>query len=343
MRTAHTVLPIFCCGSLLTAALVGPACNGGSDLAMPPDGGAGANNDDAAVPVAAPPPPPALIETLCTAHATTECARFSECMPFYFGMTYGTTALCLGREKLACALRLAAEGTRMGEGFMAGCTQAVATASCAAIVGGRITGAALPGCVAPTGAIAPGRPCGSNDQCTTGYCKRDGNCGVCAVRAAPGRSCAFRTDCQLGHLCQSGVCVIPSDENGSCATDLSCTGDLACIAGKCQRPLGPGSACDPDADKCALYSGVLCHPESLRCEPIELREPGRSCGYLGNDVIALCKDGGSCDIGLFENAGTCVPAAIDGETCGGADGACVQPALCLGVGVCGFPSINSCL
>ena len=135
---------------------------------------------------------------------------------------------------------------------------------------------------------APGQPCGSASDCSSGLCTS----GTCAVGCAPscpdGHSCASGADCATNE-CMSGTCAAPScgpscPDGHLCGANGDCSSG-ACVANHCSTPscspsCGDGQTCGAGSD----CSSATC--TAVRAPRRRARPRARSVASVGPTVTA---------------------------------------------------------
>jgi hypothetical protein len=210
----------------------------------------------------------------------------------------------------------------------ADCTETAPPASCAHVTYGR---------------IASGRPCNSDDECTTGWCDFSATTPICKVPGAEGDPCeggrvGDNPSCGPGLFCEgfsTESCVLaypPGASGDPCPPSYACAAGLYCdlwLSTPTCVPLGlPGSACHGDggctpgltcgpADVCASWigAGADCTSTQTACGN------GLYCGSGGTCVElplvgASCADSGSCWEGFCSTPEQiCKPLRPNGALC----------------------------
>lgn len=281
----------------------------------------------------------------CAAYASTRCARYQQCLPFSFGLKYGSLADCESSTEQSCPLEVAAPGTSRTAAALRACAAASMAQTCSEWL--TSTPAA---CSAP-GTNANGAACEYDSQCSTTYCHRaaDGWCGKCEARTPVGGHCdphegACTDGSNCGHSCtEAGPCpkdeanwhcLSPKQENEACPFGSECRSDLYCVSGVCRKALALGEPCGDDV--------VLCAPELLCSSGAN----GRTCKMASYAVLGaacnvseaqFCNASGTCSDGngqAVSGAGTCKSAAAPGQPC--ASG-CTAAAKCSAASICVLP------
>jgi hypothetical protein len=320
---------------LLAAAVVG--C--GSVTAINPDGGGGAGGAgsggsgpaDSAIDQAP------TIGQACDQTAAALCDALEMCASFMVRVLYGDKATCVSRVALGCAGDQSVPGTTRTVADVVACGQAVVTASCTDLFASRYPEA----CRVKPGERVNGTACGSDWQCQSTYCRKTGQCGVCAPKADLGGACTVDGGCLAGMLCANSRCVTPGGAGASCNDNQPCRNDLYCpsaTAGMCAAKVDAAGPCADSASACDLAKGVACNPFTMVCDRVGVAKGGEGCGLI-NGGLTICVGLNPCR-GLV---GVCASPAADGTACGAAaDGLnCVPPAQC-DMGICRLPSAQSC-
>src|SRR5262249_35252873 len=207
-------------------------------------------------------------------------------------------------------------------------------------------------CLVKPGLRLDGQGCGSSWQCMSTHCeKTNGDCGVCAPRAAAGGACTVDEGCTVGRVCAGQKCVMPGALGATCGDGAPCRGGLYCATSAttantktCATPLGVGGSCATDSNACDFAKGVGCNPFASppTCAMVAAAKGGEACGIV-NNTLTICIVLNSCN-GLslipLSTTGTGPNPAGDGQQC--TDSVhCLPPANCVG-GLCRLPSSSSC-
>jgi len=299
-------------GSVLgfVLALV-PACSDSDPILIPdastetPDGAlpesdAGAEGGDGNV------------EETCAEYARLECARDRDCFSVYLDWTYGSYEACLPESRQTCLVWSSLAGSSLTAQQLVTCLRAYVTAGCDAA-------GPFAECQAAPGTLSSGSGCLLNDQCFSGYCRREGTngCGECAGKLSEGAACSRAADCQSGR-CSDGRCAPILKEGEGCPVSTDCLRDLICQDGVCQKVtlVGDGQACG-GTNVCDVY--MTC--ANGRCVKDVAVDIGQTCGTTGNGGLALCR-AGDCD-----TQSTCVNRPPAGTACSEA-GSCGGASVC---------------
>jgi hypothetical protein len=300
--------------------LVVPACS--DDPAPPPttyptpDGGAG-------TPDGATPDPDAGAgeggggdgegDPTCDEYARLECNRNRDCFPVFLDWTYGSHDACLTEAKQICQVWSSLAGSSVSSARLVGCLRAHALAGCTSTepTGDCLT---LPGQLANAGA------CHLNDQCASGYCRREGvsDCGVCADKFPEGATCARSSECRSGR-CSNMTCEPILKEGEACTATSDCLRNLVCNAGVCEKVtlVGEGEACG---------WVVFCDPYLTCANGVCIKDAvvaiGQRCGTLDDGTNALCRNG-DCNAESI-----CVNRPAVGAACS-PEGSCAGSAICV--------------
>lgn len=286
-------------------------------------------------------------EDACQQYAAAYCDRYETCAPALVDIFYGDVDMCVKRLMPVCVEAVGLAGTTKSPAFTAKCASALKAFSCDYLLARYIPAECKP---AP-GARAEGEPCGEEGQCATGYCKYEGGegCGVCRNRASSGGICAVETDCDPGLTCSPDKKCAPfgelsaeCDANKPCRLGLSCVGSTNTATGTCQKASAGGEGCDGKAltkPNCDTLQGLYCNLSGI-CQKALLAKDGEACGVITGKGYALCTASAKCDPSVL--AGTCTPAASDGETCDNEAGPyCMPLSQCI-EGKCTPPVLSSC-
>ncbi len=272
----------------------------------------------------------------CTDYATAACNRYTACAPFYIQVTYPDMPTCIARYKLLCAPAFGVNGGGVTTTNAEACATAIMAESCTDLLNGQ------PAACDIRGTLANGTACGTDSQCTSGYCNIGTNgCGVCAARAAAGGACTTTGDCTLGLVCGGSVCKSPGNAGDTCSATAPCLGSLACTSGNvcAAASTTPGAACMGSTD-CAGVDGIYCNTNMV-CATISVAAPGAACGFVAGGLVA-CTGGTYCKTTPPAVMGTCAADAADGAACDAASTQpCISPATCVS-SLCKLPDPGAC-
>lgn len=280
--------------------------------------------------------------TPCGDYAAAICNSYSACGPWVIRSAGGPSG-CFASLKKLCLQALSYPSTGVDATTLAKCTAATkALAPCGT----------TPACDF-TGSLPVGATCGSDWQCSSGYCDGAGakfvttdggldgtfSCGKCAAGLTAGAACSVDSaPCPTSSQClteSSSPTCQPYGGLGEPCHDASCSAWLQCDAtGHCARAAGVGADC---ASHCDLVEDIACNTTTALCEHANTAAVGESCNNsstAANPVVVFCAAGSTC----LPAAGTdqhCVANANVGDACQYAgDGPfCGSGALCSG-GVC---------
>lgn len=292
------------------------ACGGSSD-----DGGGGGGAGISAA-------------QACADLAASLCKKVDTCSQAFLTLAYGDQATCEARFESSCAAMLSAPATAATPAKVETCSQALAGASCGALLDHDLPSA----CQASGGSGANGTACGDDWQCASGRCSvpSDSTCGTCGDRSGGGGACKSDDDCQYGLVCANDACVAPGGDGASCdkahpcATGLVCNGTAGgTTSGTCGSGGGAGASCDADV-ACDKTQALFCNPKTKVCQSVVFAAAGQPCGWVDPN-IAVCSASGTCKGAKGLTPGTCVGAAADGAACStGSDGpSCMPNAKCV--------------
>ncbi len=282
----------------------------------------------------------------CDDFATAFCTQLSKCTPFALQEVYGDIATCKTRAAIPCPSALGASGTKMTTSDLEQCVQTVNAESCEEYLDNPQPSA----CSIP-GTVASGAACGSDWQCSTGYCelKFGTLCGTCATRAMPGQTgpdggpvCLADAQCAATLVCAGGKCVSPGMMGATCSTPPECARTLTCIGGTCQTPLALGATCAAATD-CDGSKGLYCDVKGTKtCKQTGTATAGAACGVVSGGLVA-CTAGAVCTNFNMQGQGTCHPPAADNAPCG-AGVSCLAPAACINSTgyACELPNAGNC-
>ena len=283
--------------------------------------------------------PPTVAEA-CGQFASTLCSRLNGCAPYALQIFYGDMTTCESRVTLGCTRDLEVPDTNQTTTDRATCARDASNATCDDLVANIFPAS----CQIKPGARVNGEGCGSSWQCASTHCeKTDGDCGVCAPRAAANGACTVDEGCTVGLVCAAQKCVAPGAMGAACGDAAPCRANLYCSAtsNTCATPLALGASCAGDTGGCDLRKGVSCNFLSAapKCETVAAAKAGGACGIV-NGTLTLCIALDACPGATFTAPGACVAPAGDGMACNN-DAHCLAPANCVG-GLCRLPSTGSC-
>jgi hypothetical protein len=271
------------------------------------------------------------------------CAKLNACAPLAIKIDYGTVDECNARFKLSCVDATSAPGSGLTATTIAACGAALPDAACADVIYRNVAACNI------KGTRANGMACGTNSQCTTGYCAQsDQACGVCSALVGAGNGCMVDDDCQAGFVCNStNVCVLPGGAGANCTDAQPCGYGFYCLVvagtttGSCAAGVEtPGGTCNGTlAASCDLLKGIFCNATNT-CENLGVASPGDSCGLVG-EKLTFCSTGECIYPTVDATEGVCRALAADGATCDAAT-TCETPAHCVS-GKCKLPSSSACL
>lgn len=280
----------------------------------------------------------------CQQAAKDYCDYATRCTGQLVSILYDTLDTCVARIALGCKGSFFPMGSTSTPSNVTDCGEAVAQASCTQSI------TSITACDPPAGTFVAGQACREDAQCQTTFCKRAGSgCGVCAVRAKIGESCAA-TACERGLPCVPGsqgqaTCSAPLAVGAACPTGTGCQASLSCINKVCTQVtyLDLGAACGANGQMpCDPAKGLNCNPVSKVCQAVKLVGAGEPCGTDATGQYSACRAAGSCKITQGSNMGNCVAAAGDGQPCNPSMGVgCLSPASCQN-SICTLPSTLSC-
>lgn len=288
-------------------------------------------------------------DSACSDYASMFCDKVDQCASAFVTLAYGDAATCKSRLQLACLNAVHAPNTARTPESIESCVSAAKSLSCADLINGKTPTECQP----VNGSLDDGKPCGTDDQCKSGFCGFDDSkkiCGVCGPKPAAGSTCVDGKKCASGQTCSSsGKCAVPAAAGASCGADVPCGFGLSCVSGTCAKNLAEGAACDltgGTTPACDVANGLVCL--SGKCAKFAFAGPGGTCGY-DYDVATktassavICSKSGNCKTPMGMTKGTCVAVAADGAACGGTTGAdCLPPAACID-GICKLPDASSC-
>ena len=135
---------------------------------------------------------PPTVAQACGQFAATLCARLNGCAPYALQLFYGDMTTCESRVTLGCSRDLEVPDTNQTTTDMVTCARDAANSTCDDLVANVFPAS----CQIKPGVRVNGEGCGSSWQCTSTHCeKTDGDCGVCAPRAAANGACTVDEGC----------------------------------------------------------------------------------------------------------------------------------------------------
>jgi hypothetical protein len=282
----------------------------------------------------------------CDDFATAFCSQLSKCTPFAFQVAYGDMTTCTTRAVIPCPTALAANGTKTTPSDLESCVAAINAETCDEALDNQQPSA----CSIP-GSLAAGAACGSDWQCSTGFCELTAGtlCGTCATRAmgqkAPdgGAVCIVDGQCAATLVCAAGSCVSPGMMGATCSNTQPCLRTLACIGGTCKTPLAVGATCAAATD-CDGSKGLYCDSKTKTCVQTQTAAAMQACNINPMTATVVdCTGGATCANLNMTGQGTCHQPAADNATCGAGIG-CQPPALCIKstAYACELPNAGNC-
>jgi hypothetical protein len=282
----------------------------------------------------------------CDDFATALCSQVSKCTPFAFQAAYPDMNTCKTRAAIPCPSALAANGTKMTTSDLESCVAAINAETCDEALDNP-----QPSACFLAGTLAAGAVCGSDWQCSTGFCQLTLGtlCGTCTSHVMAGQkgpdggpACIVDGQCAATLLCAGGTCVSPSMMGATCSNTQPCLRTLACIGGTCKTPLALGATCaaatDCDGSK-GLYCDLVATPHT--CKQTGQAMTGGMCGIVSGGLVA-CTSGSVC-ANITMGQGTCHAPASDNAPCGPGVG-CQAPAECIKstAYACELPNAGNC-
>jgi len=263
----------------------------------------------------------------CASYARAYCARLEACAPgFFFPGEYLDVAACEDVQASRCGLDRAAPGVSVAASALAACSADLTAFSCSKLLARQ-----LPDSCGPTGTLVAGAACGSDAQCTTGFCAQSSpTCGTCAAAPALGGPCTAGR-CGAGATCTVGVgddrqCVALALEIGdACGESSYCRFGLSCVNERCVAGLAEGASCSfaaADEPACDPLAGLRCNgfTAAAVCERPTYVGAGQACGDTEIETDAglqlattACRADGVCPTEPGDT--TCVPRGALGESC----------------------------
>src|SRR5580704_6993729 len=227
---------------LTAAVVVLAACSGDAPPAAQNDGPAQTTDAMASDGVDA-----SSTADACTMLATAHCTQLMTCSPSDLNEQFGTLAVCLARQTLACNNELAAADTGASPSGVIACGAALTAEACPAFLGKG----------SPAACVFAGPndgTCAFAAQCGTSFCSigADALCGVCQDDPAPGAACtANGCGPTLGCESNNSLCETLAESGQACNPTTPCDHGLACVGdtktqnGSCKPEIATlGGACD---------------------------------------------------------------------------------------------------
>lgn len=279
------------------------------------------------------------ITTACSDVANARCNRLSACTNGAFlTRSYGDLATCIAREALTCTIGLGAPQSGNSPAAVEQCVTAVASESCADLLGNNPP----PECISK-GPRAIGATCVVGGQCGSTYCinSKTSLCGICGDAPPSGISCVS-TNCARQQLCtaRTATCQKVAQLGDSCDNVARvCGADLACIiptgetTSTCTASIDTlGADCGGTLGGCDGTKGLTC--TAKKCVAIAYAGDGVPCGNFTGGGFGSCGAGGECytstGIAQLGEMGICKKAAADGLPCDTTLGPpCLAPARCV--------------
>jgi hypothetical protein len=253
-------------------------------------------------------------------------------------LNYGTVERCSARFAISCKDAVKAPDSGLTATTIAACMAALPGATCDDVIYRKVAACAI------KGTRSNGMACGTNEQCTTGYCSQSANaCGVCSAFVAAGATCTVTEDCQPGLECSvAGRCIVPGGAGMTCSETQTCRYGHFCEAGSCVLTAETaGETCNADLlSSCNVLKGRYCNGSGV-CANIGFAENGDPCGLVAAKFVA-CSKGECIYPSTVAIEGVCKALAADGATCNDTT-SCELPAVCDAGGKCKLPSSAACL
>lgn len=347
MRASHGLWLLAAAFAVAACSSCSSSSSGNASSGSSSGGGSGSGSGSGGMDAAVEAGPSAT--QACDDFAMAFCSQLNKCSPFALTVTYGDMATCQTRAAIPCSSALSATGTKMTPSDLEACVGAINAESCdEALDNPQPSACSIPG------SIAAGAACGSDWQCSTGFCQLTlgSLCGTCASRAMPGQTgpdggpvCAVDAQCAAMTVCSGGKCVSPGMMGATCGmSSPPCLRTLTCIGGTCQTPLQLGAACTAATD-CDGSKGLYCDTKTTKvCKQTGTAAGGSACDVVNGGLVA-CTGGSLCDNVNMQGQGTCHAPAADNATCGPGIG-CVSPAACIkssaGALACELPNAGNC-
>jgi hypothetical protein len=348
MRASHGLWLLAAAFAVAACSSCSSSSSGKASSGSSSGGGSGSGSGSGGVDAAVEAGPSAT--QACDDFATAFCSQLSKCSPFALTVNYGDMATCQMRAAIPCPSALSANGTKMTPSDLEACVAAINMESCDEALDNP-----QPSACSIAGTIAAGAACGSDWQCSTGFCQLTLGtlCGTCASRAMPGQTgpdggpiCAVDAQCAAMTVCSGGKCVSPGATGATCGMGSPpCLRTLTCIGGKCATPLALGAACTAATD-CDGSKGLYCDPKTKTCVQTQTAMAMQACNINPMTATLIdCSAGSLCDGLNMQGQGTCHAPAADNSTCGPGIG-CLSPAVCLkssaGALSCELPNAGNC-
>jgi hypothetical protein len=250
-------------------------------------------------------------EDTCDEYARLECDRNRDCLPVFLDWNYGSHAACLTQAKQICQVWSSMPGSSVSVPRLVACLRAQTAAGCNAA-------GPFPECQSRPGELSNSAGCHLNDQCASGYCRREptSGCGACADRLPEGAKCERGSECLTGR-CSHFLCEPILKEGDVCIESSDCLRNLVCT-GICEKVtlVGEGEACG---------WVIFCNPyltcANGACVKDRIVESGQRCGTLDDGATGVCRN---ADCNTESN---CVDRPPIGA-------ACSPEGSCAGTGVC---------
>lgn len=274
----------------------------------------------------------------CAGFASTACAKFQACAPFYIDVLFGSLDECKARYTTSCQSGLSEPGVTNQAALLTSCANVYATETCDQF----FSGVPVAACTPQPGTFPNGQACGDSAQCQSLFCNKTAGatCGACAATPKVGDACT--SGCGVSLECTGGKCATPTPNGAlgaACSNSAPCTSNLVCFNGTCSQPSGAGKPCGATTPGCDQLHSLSC--QGGVCTVVQTAGPGQACGVSGSNYV-ICKAGATCKTPSGSTAGTCLAAADDGQACDATNGPpCKYGATCVG-GLCTLNAATTC-
>jgi hypothetical protein len=241
-----------------------------------------------------------------------------------FASTYAQTELGYDMDAAISAGRLSIDGSAANS-----CVAATRDAPCNAVQPNTFVGCEH----IFVGHVPLGSSCGSDAECTAGFCQRSnsGTCGgICTTFAVENASCASLQCDRTKNFCDSAqICRARGAVGAACKAnnqDADCQDGLGCNGVSCQKPAAAGEPCA--ATQLGTTSGCQSGLHCVITADTPVCAANVAAGQACSDALA-CPDGHRC-LGLSGHggSGTCTPILDVGAACDPMADACPFDSPC---------------
>jgi hypothetical protein len=244
------------------------------------------------------------------AYGIATCARMARCSPDVLKQVYTDIDKCNEIEGANSANDLSSAGPSIDGSQISACVDHLGSGAC---------GTSTPECDF-RGALPVDAPCGTSEQCASGYCKHgtdpathDRNaCGKCAATVGPGGDCTHAVCYSDNETCVNNKCTPLPNRGEACdPNSRPCSSStLTCVNKTCVDRLPPGSACKTGTGSISCQSGYSCIGSKCIQPTVTYANTGEACNVDTTSPTRIKCLAGAC----IKN--TCVAYADVGQPCG---------------------------